>query len=84
MLGHTEEGQLVDHDNKQTPCNIREIEAEAVALLCCASLKLEGNRIFTRLYPALADRKILSQLHPHKDAVIRSRTNRSLLNLSDT
>jgi hypothetical protein len=40
MLGHTEEGQLVDSDS--TPRNIREVEAEFVALICCESLQLAG------------------------------------------
>jgi hypothetical protein len=40
MLGHTEEGQLVDSD--LTPLNIREAEAESVALICCESLQLAG------------------------------------------
>ena len=40
LLGHTTEG---DHaDNEQTPRNLRECEAEAVALLCCAALELPG------------------------------------------
>ena len=29
-------------DNEKTPRNLREVEAEAVALLCCESLELEG------------------------------------------
>lgn len=33
VLGHTEEGRLVDSD--LTPRNIREVEAESVALICC-------------------------------------------------
>ena len=40
VLGHTEEGQLVDSD--LTPRNIREVEAESVALICCESLQLAG------------------------------------------
>lgn len=39
-LGHTAEGIFVDAE--QTPKSLREIEAEAVALLCCESLGLEG------------------------------------------
>jgi N-terminal domain of anti-restriction factor ArdC len=39
-LGHTEEGQLVDSD--LTPRNIREVEAESVALICCEALQLVG------------------------------------------
>ena len=40
VLGHTEEGQLVDSD--LTPRNIREVEAESVALICCEALQLAG------------------------------------------
>lgn len=41
MLGHTEQGGLTD--DERTPRNLREAEAESVALLCCASLGLEGE-----------------------------------------
>ena len=47
ILGHTEEGQL--SDDEQTPRSLREVEAESVALLCCASLGLEGEE-FARGY----------------------------------
>jgi antirestriction protein ArdC len=47
ILGHTEQGQL--SDDEQTPRNLREVEAECVALLCCASLGLEGEE-FARGY----------------------------------
>jgi hypothetical protein len=40
MLGHTEEGDL--SDTERTPQDIREMEAEAVSLLCCESLGLPG------------------------------------------
>jgi antirestriction protein ArdC len=40
MLGHTDEGDLLDTD--RTPRDIREMEAEAVALLCSESLGLPG------------------------------------------
>jgi len=40
VLGHTVEGMFEDHD--QTPKNIREVEAECVALICCESLNLPG------------------------------------------
>jgi hypothetical protein len=39
-LGHTAEGDFADGET--TPRSLREIEAEAVALLCCESLSLEG------------------------------------------
>ena len=40
ILGHTAEGDFADTET--TPRNLREVEAEAVALLCCESLGLEG------------------------------------------
>jgi len=39
-LGHTLEGHF--SDGELTPRNLREVEAEAVALLCCDALNLEG------------------------------------------
>lgn len=47
LLGHTEEGALEDHD--RTPRNLREVEAECVALVCCESLNLAGAE-FSRGY----------------------------------
>jgi antirestriction protein ArdC len=40
LLGHTSEGEQSDSD--RTPRSLRECEAEAVALLCCAALDLPG------------------------------------------
>jgi hypothetical protein len=40
LIGHTTEG--AQHDSEQTPRSLRECEAEAVALLCCAALDLPG------------------------------------------
>jgi antirestriction protein ArdC len=40
LLGHTAEGE--QHDGELTPRNLRECEAESVALLCCAALELLG------------------------------------------
>jgi hypothetical protein len=40
VLLHTFEGSFTD--TEQTPRNLREVEAEAVALLCCEALGLEG------------------------------------------
>lgn len=42
VLGHTEEGQKLD-DHDLTPVNLREVEAECVALICCESLGLSGS-----------------------------------------
>jgi hypothetical protein len=41
LLGHTAEGQQAN--GEVTPRNLRECEAEAVALLCCAALALPGT-----------------------------------------
>lgn len=46
-LGHCDEGDLSDME--ATPRNIREVEAEAVALLCCESLALPGAE-YSRAY----------------------------------
>lgn len=40
LLGHTTEADF--NDSELTPRNLREVEAEAVALLCCEALGLEG------------------------------------------
>ena len=40
LLGHTAEG--LQADGEITPRNLRECEAESVALLCCAALSLPG------------------------------------------
>jgi hypothetical protein len=42
MLGHTQEGSRLD-DHEFTPRNLREVEAECVALICCESLQLHGT-----------------------------------------
>ncbi len=47
LLGHTAEG--VQSDGDITPRNLRECEAEAVALVCCAALDLPGAE-FARGY----------------------------------
>ena len=40
VLGHTTESDFAD--TERTPKNLREVEAEAVALICCEALDLEG------------------------------------------
>jgi hypothetical protein len=40
VLGHTSEADF--SDTESTPKNLREVEAEAVALLCCEALSLDG------------------------------------------
>jgi antirestriction protein ArdC len=56
VLGHTTEFEFAD--TERTPKNLREVEAEAVALLCCEALNLEGadycrGYIQNWLYPAI-------------------------------
>lgn len=41
VLGHTTEADFTDTEH--TPKSLREIEAEAVALLCCEALNLDGS-----------------------------------------
>jgi hypothetical protein len=58
VLGHTAEADFTD--TEQTPRNLREVEAEAVALLCCEALNLEGadycrGYIQNWLCPAIGD-----------------------------
>ena len=40
LIGHTLEADFAD--TEKTPRSLREVEAEAVALLCCEALSLEG------------------------------------------
>lgn len=40
LLGHTAEASFTD--DARTPRNLREVEAESVAMLCCATLDLRG------------------------------------------
>jgi antirestriction protein ArdC len=47
LLGHTSEGEQAD--SEITPRNLREVEAECVALLCCSALNLPGIE-FSRGY----------------------------------
>jgi len=47
VLGHTEESQMVD--DERTPRDLREVEAESVALICCESLGMSGAE-FSRGY----------------------------------
>jgi hypothetical protein len=42
VLGHTAEGSVNSDSTDRTPKDIRELEAECVALLCCESLGLPG------------------------------------------
>lgn len=47
ILGHTLENDF--DDDERTPRNLREVEAESVAMLCCEALGLEGSE-FCRGY----------------------------------
>lgn len=49
VLGHTEELQGLSDGQETTPRDIREVEAESVALICCDSLGLGGSE-FSRGY----------------------------------
>ena len=49
VLGHTEELQRMDDDDSATPRDVREVEAECVAMICCSSLEL-GGEDFSRGY----------------------------------
>jgi hypothetical protein len=49
VLGHTEESQTMTDDDGRTPGDIREVEAECVALICCESLGMPGAE-FSRGY----------------------------------
>ena len=45
VLGHTAEGSVNSDSTDRTPRDIRELEAECVALLCCESLGLPGAEL---------------------------------------
>jgi N-terminal domain of anti-restriction factor ArdC len=47
LLGHTSEGEM--SDTERAPKNLREVEAESVALICCESLGLPGAE-YSRAY----------------------------------
>jgi hypothetical protein len=49
VLGHTQELQGLTDGDEQTPRDVREVEAEAVSLICCQSLGLPGEA-FSRGY----------------------------------
>ena len=49
VLGHTAELRRMEDDDSATPRDLREVEAECVALICCSSLGLGGEE-FSRGY----------------------------------
>ena len=52
ILGHTAEADFTD--TERTPKNLREVEAEAVALLCCEALEPRRRGLLPRVHPELA------------------------------
>ena len=56
VLGHTAEGSVNSDSKDRTPRDIRELEAECVALLCCESLGASWRRGVTWLYSILVCR----------------------------
>lgn len=73
MLGHTSEADF--NDTERTPKNLREVEAEAVALLCCEALELEGAE-FCRGY-------IQEWLKRSSDSVIPEKSAQKILKAAD-
>ena len=73
VLGHTSETEFTD--SQETPRNLREVEAEAVAMLCCEALNLEGAE-FCRGY-------IQGWLRQGRDKVIPERSAHKILRSSD-
>ena len=76
VLGHTAESDFAD--TERTPKNLREVEAEAVALLCCEALNLEGatycrGYIQNWLYPAVR----------HNEAGIPERSAQKIFHAAD-
>ena len=74
MLGHTSEADFNDTD--RTPKNLREVEAEAVALLCCEALDLEGAE-FCRGY-------IQEWIKPGSDSAIPEKSAQKILKAADS
>lgn len=73
MLGHTSEADF--NDTERTPKNLREVEAEAVALLCCEALDLEGAE-FCRGY-------IQEWLKRGSDSAIPEKSAQKILKAAD-
>jgi antirestriction protein ArdC len=72
-LGHTTEADF--NDTERTPKNLREVEAEAVALLCCEALGLEGSE-FCRGY-------IQEWLKRGSDSAIPEKSAQKILRAAD-
>ena len=73
VLGHTTEADF--NDTEHTPKNLREVEAEAVALLCCEALDLDGAE-FCRGY-------IQNWLKGGGDSVIPEKSAQKILKAAD-
>ena len=65
-LAHTLEIDF--EDGERTPKNLREVEAEAVAMLCCEAPKPGRTRILPRLYPVLGKRRVYPRTKCQKDS----------------
>jgi len=72
-LGHTTEADF--NDSELTPRNLREVEAEAVALLCCEALNLDGAE-FCRGY-------IQEWLKRGSDSAIPEKSAQRILRVAD-
>jgi len=73
ILGHTSEADF--NDSELTPRNLREVEAEAVALLCCEALDLDGAE-FCRGY-------IQNWLKRGTDSAIPEKSAQKILKAAD-
>ena len=73
ILGHTTEADF--NDTERTPKNLREVEAEAVALLCCEALDLDGAE-FCRGY-------IQEWLKRSSDSAIPEKSAQKILKAAD-
>lgn len=87
LLGHCDEGDL--SDTEITPRDIREMEAEAVALLCCESLGLPGAD-FSRGYiqswgkgQAFSERSAQRIFHA-ADQILRAGRSETVANQEET
>jgi hypothetical protein len=73
ILGHTAEADFTD--TELTPRNLREVEAEAVALLCCEALNIKGAD-YCRGY-------IQHWLGPRMDEVIPEKSAQKIFRAAD-
>jgi hypothetical protein len=88
VLGHTEEVQRMDDDDSATPRDLREVEAECVAMICCSSLGLGGEE-FSRGYiqhwlkgQTISDRSA-QKIFGGADQILRAGRNRGTTAVSD-